>query len=129
TQSSYYGSWSSVIGAEPVTSFDLRLDQYGQNTYESLSPRSSCTPDGYNHGYFIHVQNGYKSSHVGNNYQHCYGAIFSPGGIVTVRVTNVNEIHFAKNGRDLGKAFTVTDPTVPFFPLVTMCKRGKVTFA
>ncbi|KAF0683742.1 Aste57867_24227 [Aphanomyces stellatus] len=124
---SSHGSWSSVIGAEPVTSFDIRLDQYGQHNYVGLSPRSSFIADGYNHGYVIQVHNGYKSSQLGKNDQHCYGAIFSPGDIVTVRVTNGNEIHFGKNGQDLGKAFMVTAPTVPLFPLVTMYSIGKVT--
>ncbi|KAF0688991.1 Aste57867_19502 [Aphanomyces stellatus] len=111
TQSSYYGSWSSVIGVEPVTSFDLRLDQIDLNSYVGLSPRSSFTKDGFNRGYFLRVADGYTATHVNNDSKGCYGAAFAR----------------AKNGEDLGMAFTVPDPSVPWFPLITMYERGQVT--
>ncbi|KAF0711936.1 Aste57867_4958 [Aphanomyces stellatus] len=124
---SYIGS---VSGTEPVTSFDVCLDEIGLNHYVVLSARSSYPPvgNGCNHGFFVRVYDGYKSSHVISDDQPCFDFVFAHGDIVTVRVANGNEVHFDKNGEDLGIAFKVADPTVvPLNPVVIMYNPGSVT--
>ncbi|KAF0697461.1 Aste57867_11845 [Aphanomyces stellatus] len=123
------GKGNSVIGLDPVTSFSVRVEAFGPSNYVGLSPRPSFKLDGAgNRGYYVRLSDGYTTTHVGFEDRPSYGNVFTPGDVVTVRVSSDEKIHFERNGQELGVAFTITDPDMALYPAVTMYSRGRVTF-
>ncbi|KAF0695571.1 Aste57867_13611 [Aphanomyces stellatus] len=122
------GTWSCVLGALTVTSFQLRLDKIGTLCYVGLQPSTQFRADERDSkGYYIHTNSGNIGTAMGISSKAYASVRFVSGDIITVQVTSENKIHFEKNGQDLGAAFTVTDPAEELYPVVCMYDVGAVT--
>ncbi|KAF0720016.1 Aste57867_624 [Aphanomyces stellatus] len=124
------GKWVSVLGNTPVSSFRLHLIELGTGTYVGLCPRANFDVGGNGQGYYIRLPNGVKSTlgTLKTQTTKYSDEAFETGDIVAVRLSDAGNVHFEKNGRDLGAAFTVEDPSVDLYPVVVMYKNDVVKF-